>query len=731
MRMNEEFRRRLIMKNGERLRIRADHPKRGSFTKTLPHSFDDVISKIESDVRLMNDEIESDSHNFMPDNLVAEIELEPGFTAKSYEPLDLFKKLNIAKVGTRIKQRESSQDDSRIEFVKFSKDQLINLPAAMEAHKDIQYVQKSVRIIRTIRLASPFRTESLEENWEGRIPIEIVVHPIASEEIILDFLSSILSQDSNVRLRTLETPNSPFYIFASVKKEEFDNLITINPIRSMGNAKVRILSADEGRIPLKISLDRDIWTPEKIAALPVIGVFDGGIENTNFKFRGLVQRSYWDKQEFPISNYHMDHGSLVAGAAIYGPISDSMKSIQPRVRIEDIPVLNNETENKIDKIADYIKQIIPRISNINVFNISFGPEEAITDDHISYFTAVLDELAYRYHKLFIVATGNDGIRSYPENRVQAPSDGMNVLSVGAYDYDSDGEKIVADYSSIGPGRESAKIKPEIVEFGGSHSNPLVLVGADSFATDPSSGTSFAAPIVAAKLAQTIATSPDITPLVAKGLAIHQATPQKQPNDKNVGISKSAGFGFMSDDVEDLYTDSEDEVTIIYHDVIALKDVSRLLLPIPNRQNFDATKYDITWTIVTMSAPNASSSDAYSNFAINDTLVVDDEHVPVGKSRITRSNNKYKPEPELRANDFKWDTIVKKKIAVNVATLGTPYIEISGLSRSFESSEPVEFAIIVTLKSYNNQTLLSDEILNEYDMLEPLTLSETLTTQVDA
>lgn len=314
---------------------------------------------------------------------------------------------------------------------------------------------------------------------------------------------------------------------------------------------------------------------------------------------------------------------------------------------------------------------------------------------MSYFTAAIDELAYRYQKLFTVATGNDGQAAFPDNRIQAPSDGMNALSVGAFEYSPTGVQLVSSYSSIGPGREAAKIKSEIVDLGGARDEPLILVGAEFFATDPVYGTSFAAPLVATKMAETIAASPDITPLVAKGLAIHKASPM----DPKIGITKAAGFGFMPETSQNLYYDSDDEVTIIYHDNIDMKGVSRFLVPIPMNQDFSATKYDLTWTIVTMTAPNPSSSDAYSDFSIKDTLIIDDENVPKDKPRKTRSNKKYLPEQDLRNSDFKWDTVVKNKVTVKSATLTTPFVEISGLSRTTQSIQHIDFAIIITIKAY--------------------------------
>ena len=76
-----------------------------------------------------------------------------------------------------------------------------------------------------------------------------------------------------------------------------------------------------------------------------------------------------------------------------------------------------------------------------LYNLSFGPRGAIVDDDISHFTYALDRLSMLpHHPLFCVAVGNDGDLPYPFNRIQAPSDLVNGLGIGAYTFDKNGEK---------------------------------------------------------------------------------------------------------------------------------------------------------------------------------------------------------------------------------------------------------------------------------------------------
>lgn len=63
----------------------------------------------------------------------------------------------------------------------------------------------------------------------------------------------------------------------------------------------------------------------------------------------------------------------------------------------------------------------------------------------------------------------------------------------------DGTKARAPYSCVGPGREGAKIKPDLLEYGGDINKPFVVVASSGNALGASAGTSFASPLLVHKL----------------------------------------------------------------------------------------------------------------------------------------------------------------------------------------------------------------------------------------
>lgn len=169
-----------------------------------------------------------------------------------------------------------------------------------------------------------------------------------------------------------------------------------------------------------------------------------------------------------------------------------------------------ESVHGMYETIDQIEAVVAERKDIKLYNLSFGPKEPILDDNISRFTYALDRLTYNVEEgeinpLFCTAVGNDGNRGEYLNRIQTPSDMVNGLAVGAYTYNLFGEKIRADYSSVGPGREGAKTKPDLLEFGGSQERPFIVVGRGNDKVGISAGTSLATPVATGKIGQMMGT----------------------------------------------------------------------------------------------------------------------------------------------------------------------------------------------------------------------------------
>jgi len=133
----------------------------------------------------------------------------------------------------------------------------------------------------------------------------------------------------------------------------------------------------------------------------------------------------------------------------------------------------------------------PDAETVDVINSSWGFSD---DTGNTVFSLVYDYLANACGVTAVVAAGNSG---HAPGTVGAPANGWNVIAVGATDGEAANEA-VCGFSSGGPTGSfdlpSSRIKPDIVAPGLSLRLPTTG-GSTAFATG--SGTSFAAPIVAA------------------------------------------------------------------------------------------------------------------------------------------------------------------------------------------------------------------------------------------
>src|SRR5262249_40115782 len=148
----------------------------------------------------------------------------------------------------------------------------------------------------------------------------------------------------------------------------------------------------------------------------------------------------------------VEHGTMVASAAVYGPFAPSGAIPAPTCRATVYRVLPDPTDDALELYGaiDAIEDQVPRLPpDVRVANLSFGPAGPIGEIP-SRFTYAIDRLAREHEVLFVTAVGNDGDQTGLE-RIQAPSDSTNNLAVGAVRRASNGTLEHAWYSCQGPG----------------------------------------------------------------------------------------------------------------------------------------------------------------------------------------------------------------------------------------------------------------------------------------
>ena len=371
--------------------------------------------------------------------------------------------------------------------------------------------------------------------------------------------------------------------------------------------------------------------------------------------------------------------------------------------------------------------------------MSFGPKGAILDDDINRFTYVCDKLSYDapdgINPLFCIAAGNDGNLEKPLNRIQSPADMVNGLGIGAYSISFLGDKYRSSYSCIGPGREGAKIKPDLLEFGGDTSMPFITTksGAELMGEQ---GTSFASPVVAGKIGKLMAASPQIHPHMARALLIHHATP-----DESISQDEQ-GFGFCPNDVTEVLNCSDKKVTILYEGEISSTTTAKLPIFLPDVSTTHGMAH-LTWTICTVVNPNVNDSDAYTNNCIEDTFYPNEmkfnfrgpkktEQLNLLKSEdiqrakelfglgyqkselpVSRSAKPCFAEADLRSNDYKWDTVIRKEISMRCSSLLSPFLSLHAIGRDDYERENIKYFVVITVDIPKYSGSVYDGVLQTY------------------
>ena len=256
------------------------------------------------------------------------------------------------------------------------------------------------------------------------------------------------------------------------------------------------------------------------------------------------------------------HGVGVTSALLYGSLAHGQSLPQPFTSVDHYRVIDAETAH--DPQGHYF-DVLNRIMNVlqqdnyQFVNLSLGLFVPIEDEEIHVWTASLDEHFSDGRTLVTVAAGNTGENDWDAGnaRIQAPADGVNVLSVGAADCENE-KWSRATYSSIGPGRSPGLVKPDVLAFGGSKKFPFWIPDSlQQGQTVPIQGTSFAAPLaLRAAIAIRTRLGPVIKPLALKALLIHHSEPLAFEQ-------REVGWGRVPTDFEQMITCPDGTVHVLY------------------------------------------------------------------------------------------------------------------------------------------------------------------------
>jgi hypothetical protein len=753
-----------IIANGE-LYVEPIRKKSGPMEKKIPNEYPVAKQKIISNIIQIFEQIQKQEEIFMDEKIIC-IRMEPKFEAKSYIPTSILSgDGSLELIGGRkykidIETELEEDTDAKLYFVKATDRGLNNLRTTLEKglKDNIESWRNQIGSIRSMDLLS--RDEKImgfPDDWDSGT-VEIVLHPMAGEtdEMISLFRSTSKLPEDRMIIRSYD--DGPTFISAICSKDEIAKISALNPLRAihpMGQVSIT---------PIRmLPSNSSPQAPDsKKKSRITVGVFDGGVA-ANVPLLSKYVTAI-DCVSEPEDANCVEHGTGVCGTVLYGNLAGRTSTDKleiPPVSVESYRVLPVKDcfDFELYEAIDAIEDVIKGHTTIKLYNLSFGPIGAIVDDSISRFTYVLDLLTYKVadgdiNPLICVAAGNDGELDYPYNRIQSPSDMVNGLGIGAYTYAADGSKTRASYSCVGEGREGAKIKPDILEFGGSIDRPFVLVGATPNTLSTSAGTSFASPLAVHKIGKLMAKSNGITPHIGRTLLIHTA--QKC----DTLTQDEQGFGFCLDDVEDIINCEDNKVTILYSGVIDSSQTVRLPIFTPKINDVKGN-VTITWTISTIVNPNVNDPDAYSCNCIEDVFIPHDmtynftkkgfsskklnllkpDHIVQVKGLldngyaksefpVSHPAKKYWNETDLRAVDLKWDTVIRKFIAMRGSSLLNPALTLHAIGRNGFDTEKIKYFTAITIEAPKYSGVLYDAILQQYQSLTPIEIRNLNRVLVD-
>lgn len=769
--MSNDNQRRPILYNGQTY-AKSVVKSSGGGQKQMKYTYEEARDFVLADVLKAKDSLRNmPSSQRLPNEVVVGLVMQPEFSAKSYYPDSLFdlgaEKFGLKEIGSRIYKNECIEGDvkkstafSKMFFVRATEESLTKFENQLNKSTYLtKTFQEDIRKISSINiLEGNDQILGFPSEWENG-KIEAVLHPfdLDKQRAINHFIEKITSAGVNrddVKYKTYSSGIT--FVSFDANKKILEVVNGYNPLRTLHPLKMREFSAFYRGTTVPNGPKAPVF---KTKSPIVVGVIDGGVDTNNPYIQNYIE-SEFSVSGTPIPDF-VEHGTQVTGAVLFGTLNQygSADIIpEPKVSAKNFGVLSsNSVDPDLYEAIDAIEKIVPSHKNIKVFNLSIGPQGPILDDSISRFTYCCDLLSRTHNVLFCVAVGNDGdLPGY--DRIQSPADSVNSLSVGSYTTRK-GEKIRAPYSSIGPGREGCKMKPDVLAFGGCDQHPIHLVASEIGKKVWSMGTSFASPIVAGIAGRLIGESNNvIDSLIAKALIIHATSTEKTH-------TYETGHGFIPDNYETIASCANKSYTLIYQGEIESGKYAEYLIPWEN--SIKEGSISFKWTAAVLSDVDELSSDDYTSNTIEvafyphqskylfknktkqmlDGQKKDSEVVDViedqeraeyliangwEQSTFPKTDSpsiQYKTESELRT-DLKWDSLDTRSITKRANGVSSPVFHVHALGRGSRTlGEKVKFALILTVTAPKAKIDLYGRILNVYNALIPIQLKSVVDIDV--
>jgi subtilisin family serine protease len=759
--------RRLILGNGEQYIQDVKKPVSGR-SPDPPRTYDEARELVKAGVTAaLADFAALPETKKFSDEAVFCLRLHPDAMAKSYDPAAIFSEVpELRNVGSRhyqapaetvaqTKRIEKLRDEDKTEV----KGRLVFVQGPPEGFERLlrhldrptsrlkqQFRDEIQRVERFDTLSANEQVLGFAADWkEGRA--ELVLHPTSYPADELEEFLQGLFEAAHVdveKSRVRQYPGGPTFVSCRMTRKSLAAITGTNPLRAAHPLSFRDLTDLRSAPTAAAPRPSTSSTRSTIK----IGMFDGGVDPTVPLLKGHVEEDLaLAIPTLPLAR-GVAHGTAVAGTLLYGPLNGFKATDRvsaPPVFVVSIRVLPTSDPKDVDlyEAIDVVERAVPARKDIKVFNLSFGPRGPIDDDPVSRFTYVLDDLAFRHKVTFYVAVGNDG-EAVGLDRIQAPSDLVHGVGVGAFTMDGD-KRTHAPYSCKGPGRECGKIKPDLTAFGGCENTPIHLTSTTGAQKWLAWGTSFATPVAARLGGQACEVFERSSALLGRALLIHTAEHPVGPPDSLFG------HGCVRTSIDDVLFCDEKTVTVVFQGDILPTKIVKLPIPWPAKDEV-AGKVQVTWTVAALPPINPNHPGDYTSCCLEDTFYPHSRkfqftppkgstekpkgfHLDEDATEIHRllkagwkcasfpeseSGNQYKTENDKRAIDCKWEPVVlrtKSKLAKNIHD---PFMTIHAIGRN-GAKDRFDYVVVVTLQASKYDGDLYHDIRTRFPALSPIRL----------
>ena len=461
---------------------------------------------------------------------------------------------------------------------------------------------------------------------------------------------------------------------------------------------------------------------------PVIGVIDTLFDRQVY-FREWVEDYRMMDEAIPISPEDYRHGTAVSSILVDGPRGNpNLDDGCGRFRVRHFGVATASGFSSF-AVLRMIRSIVANHPDIKVWNLSLGSPREIPENFISPEASEIDRIQNEYDVIFVVAGTNKSIHEKNiVKKIGAPADSLNSVVVNATDF---GGK-PASYTRVGPVLSFFK-KPDVSYYGGdgTTAQDKIVVCQGALGASYVSGTSFAAPWIARKLAYLIYVM-GLSRELAKALLIDAAAGW----DRQDRISNELGYGVVPTHIRDIIQTREDEIRFVLTGKAEEYETFTYNLPVPT----DKGKHPFYARATLVYFPVCDRNQGVDYTRTELDLHFGRIHKKNGKATIkdVQGNEQADAglhviyEEEARRVYRKWDNIkhvsdviAKKAAPRKMYESGLWGISIKAKERTARKrGEALPFGVVVTLKEMYGH--------NRYaDFIKECTMRGWLVNQLDA